>query len=55
MWPWPPSFVWWWDVSRGRGGIEGTHYNDDDDEYHRRASSFVVVVVCAIETACAAG
>jgi hypothetical protein len=54
-WPWPPSFVlWWWDVSKGIGGIEA-HYDDDDDKYHHRASSFVVVVIHIIETACAAG
>jgi len=31
-------------VGKGRGGIEGTHYDDYDDNYHHHVSSFVVVV-----------
>ena len=55
-WLWPLLFVWWWwDVSKGRGGIEGTHYNDNDNEYHHCVSSFVIVVIRAIKTVCVAG
>jgi hypothetical protein len=31
-------------VGKGRGGMEGTHYNDDSNDYCHCASSFVVVV-----------
>jgi hypothetical protein len=31
-------------VGKGRGGMEGTHYNDDSNDYCHCVSSFVVVV-----------
>jgi hypothetical protein len=35
-------------VGKGRGGMEGTHYDDDSNGYRRCASSFVVVVACRL-------